>query len=753
MDVSPHRKASSKQPAYFVHRHNGSIWIVCLTLLALLVLFLLNTAVIRNNLYREAEIYMSDLSREIAGSITARLQNKMTYISGMATTLSNMPDRLLTSSLMSRWQQTMTFDRMFVLYEDGRTFPDDFTCDYLLRWRAENPTCFEEPLLTAIPNHKLYFSAPLDDADGRRRVLIGVNGYEGIQAKLDTISFRGSGAALIVDQQGRVISATADNPIPALLQSARENPANAPASMQLVLAHIAQHQSCMLHLRDLGNAPLLVSCSALEGTSWMLLTVLPQNILMSQSLSPVYFYLVLILICAAVFIGLMFYIIRSRDRIFRQMEDIAFTDPLTGGMNNQLFQSRCRERLSQRLPESYAIVFLNVRNFKRINESWGVNDGNRTLRYLYSTLQASLREGELLTRSEVDHFFLMLRGSTQEDFSSRIRDIIDRLNDFGQEAASAPAYRFALAVGVYIIDEDGSDIRLFQDRARHASAFHHEPALCAFYDHQLAARQQRHARLNDMFDDALQHHDFQVYLQPKVPLRPGEPCGAEALVRWIHPIEGMISPGEFIPLFEQNGNICKLDLYVFEEVCKLMNHWRQTHQPLRPISVNLSRAHLKNLQVDFLQPFFDLKAKYAIPDDLLELELTESMMIDSEQVPLVQKIIRRLRAGGFHVSLDDFGYGYSSLALLKYFDVTAIKLDRQFFLQENEKTWIIVAGFIRLSHELGMQVIAEGIEEKAQVEHLREIGCDRIQGFYFSRPLPIPDFEIWLQHHNPENNA
>ena len=225
-------------------------------------------------------------------------------------------------------------------------------------------------------------------------------------------------------------------------------------------------------------------------------------------------------------------------------------------------------------------------------------------------------------------------------------------------------------------------------------------------------------QLDAAFEDAIRNHEFQVYLQPKVRPDRDQPCGSEALVRWKHPKFGMVYPPEFIPLFEKNGKICDLDFYMFEEICALLHSWMAEGRPIFPISVNLSRAHMGQPDLEFLDRFRQTKEAYAIPDDLIELELTESLLLElleRRQLELVSEAVAKIRALGFQCSMDDFGFGYSSLALLKDLDLSAIKLDRQFFLAENEKTWLVVNKFIQLAHDLGISVVAEGIEERRRV--------------------------------------
>ena len=211
-------------------------------------------------------------------------------------------------------------------------------------------------------------------------------------------------------------------------------------------------------------------------------------------------------------------------------------------------------------------------------------------------------------------------------------------------------------------------------------------------------------------------------------------------MRWIHPERGVIYPSDFIQLFEKTDHICELDLYVFEEVCKLIHRWLQEGRELLPISVNLSRVHFRNL--NFLRAFSALKEKYEVPDNIIEFELTESIFFDDQQRELVKSAVQEMHKYGFHCSLDDFGVGYSALALLKDFDVDAIKLDRQFFMDmDGRKARSVIEGFLSLARKLNVKTVAEGIETKDQVDYLKEADCDMVQGYVFYKPMPAREFE------------
>ena len=254
-------------------------------------------------------------------------------------------------------------------------------------------------------------------------------------------------------------------------------------------------------------------------------------------------------------------------------------------------------------------------------------------------------------------------------------------------------------------------------------------------------RLRRERELADLLDGSLANGDFFVLLQPKVRLADGAVAGAEALARWFHPREGTIYPSEFVPVLERSGAVRALDLYVFERVCERLARWlREGREPV-PVSVNLSRRHFEDPR--FVARFADTADRLGVPRGLLEMELTESIFLDDEAIDNVKRTVHDLRAAGFSCSLDDFGSGYSSLGLLKEFDVSALKLDHRFFRDDTPRASDVVEAVVRLAAKLGLDTVAEGIEDEHQLAFLQSVGCGLVQGYVFAEPLPFDEFEHW----------
>lgn len=352
------------------------------------------------------------------------------------------------------------------------------------------------------------------------------------------------------------------------------------------------------------------------------------------------------------------------------------------------------------------------------------------------------KEEEFAARSETDRFFLCVREYKPEEVKRRLREIIEDVNTFRD--TDCPQCQLAFRQGVCFAGEKQMGIAALQDRAMVASQKEVPAGTgdCVFYDESFIEKIKREQELDNLFEESLKNHDFQAYLQPKVALKDGSLQGAEALVRWIHPKKGMIYPSDFIPLFENSGKICRLDLYLFEEVCKMIRRRQEEGKPLFPVSVNLSRQHFYH--PNFLEEFDQVFKKYGIPYGTIEFELTESIFLDDAQILVVKETIEQMHRMGYTCSLDDFGSGFSSLGLLKEFDVDTLKLDRRFFLDiSSQKAKDVIQCLVELAKKLKVKTVAEGIETQEQLTYLRFVQCDAVQGYIFSRPLSVLEFEKW----------
>ncbi|MCI9415274.1 MAG: EAL domain-containing protein [Clostridiales bacterium] len=484
--------------------------------------------------------------------------------------------------------------------------------------------------------------------------------------------------------------------------------------------------------------------------SWYLISLAPSSVITDRTGYILDQTLYLSVGIFVVLSALVAYNLYTQRRNERQLYALAFVDPLTGGANQTRFKREAGRLVRRYGGAKYALVEFDIDKFKYINDMFGYETGDRVLTGLMDILRRSLKPGELCARIINDKFVLLLEENRQEDIERRLRGLADRVASLSADLPRP--YDFVLAFGI-CQPTDGTDIVPLLDRAalaRKSGKGSHRTSV-VFYSDSLHERIIKEKEIENRMETALKNREFVVYYQPKVLLSSGVLSGAEALVRWKHPEKGLIPPGDFIPLFERNGFIVNLDLYVFEEVCRKMRGWLDEGLDPVPVSVNLSRVHLQNPQ--FLERFRDIVEQYALPAGLLELELTESAVFDNVEV--LRRLMHTLREAGFMLSMDDFGTGYSSLNLLKELPVDIVKIDREFFGEcpDNERGKQVVAAVVTLAKQLQIRVVSEGVETAEQADFLRTIGCDMAQGYFFSTPIPEEDYEKRLRSRREERNA
>ncbi|MGN0465038.1 MAG: EAL domain-containing protein [Lachnospiraceae bacterium] len=419
-------------------------------------------------------------------------------------------------------------------------------------------------------------------------------------------------------------------------------------------------------------------------------------------------------------------------------------DQLTGLYSKEFFYQKVRERLDQNPEKEYTIVCTNIENFKLYNDIFGVKEGNRLLQEKAVDLQTMVGESGICGRYSADRYMYL---------QEREQELKERENFFNKDYFDTPKGMGNVSVkwGIYEIVDRSIPIEQMCDRALLAadSIKGQYNQHFAVYDDALRGKLLREKAITDAMETALAEGQFIVYLQPKYSLNENSLAGAEALVRWIHPEWGFMSPGEFIPLFEKNGFIPKLDQYVWEQACAYLRDWKEKGYPSLPISVNVSRADI--YQSDLVNTLLGITKKYGVDPTYLHLEITESAY--AENPNQIISTVEQLRDMGFIIEMDDFGSGYSSLNMLNQMELDILKLDMKFIQNETEKSTnqSILRFIISLAHWMNLSVVAEGVETREQVERLRENGCDYVQGYFFAKPMPVAEFEKLLRNQSPQH--
>lgn len=431
--------------------------------------------------------------------------------------------------------------------------------------------------------------------------------------------------------------------------------------------------------------------------------------------------------------------VNAEMKIKVEMEYRADYDSMTGLYNSETFYKKAEEAINANNEDKYVIMSIDVDRFRLINDRYGIDAGNKTLETVGKTIREVSPKDSIAKRYQSDIFSVLLKYKTDQD-------LVQYMNKLSQAIRETRILPMSITVsyGIYKITDKSIPVRLMCDRARAVKKQVKGNALTnyAVYDDVIRLKLREQAEIEEEMQMALAHNEFVMFLQPQIDLMTKKISGAEALVRWKHPIKGIMVPAQFLDLFESNGFITKMDMYIWEEACKYIRDLQKRDIYL-PISVNISRVHIGNTNLSDI--LLDLVRKYEIAPKYLELEITENLFM--EDVDELFDEMAALKKCGFNIMMDDFGSGYSSLNMLRNAPVDTLKIDR-FFLDEimsTERGKIIVESSVRMAKQLGLAVIAEGVETKEQLEFLESIECDKVQGYYYSRPIPVNEFEEFIE--------
>lgn len=419
---------------------------------------------------------------------------------------------------------------------------------------------------------------------------------------------------------------------------------------------------------------------------------------------------------------------RNQEKI----RHLAYHDELTGLFNRKYMLEYVGGLTSDISASPFHLFFIDFDRFKKINDLFGFDFGNKVIRRAAAKLENVLPEGTLLARSTADEFIALLPSGFDPVYAAQqVSDEFSLPFRVGQQTVALTA-----SMGIARFPEDGADeetlfkhadLARFDAQNRGGSRF-------AFFDRNRAIENHERLILERDLQAAIEHGELVLFYQPKVDMRTEELVGMEALVRWNHPRLGMVPPLKFISIAEETGLIVPLERWVLRTACLQVQQWAREGRPSVPVAVNLSQIHL--MQTDIVESVLATLEDLKFDNSLLELEVTESAMMHNEAQ--VIEVLGRFKQAGISVSLDDFGTGYSSLSYLHLLPIDCLKIDRSFIkgITTNENSRAIVEMILTMSRQLGLHIIAEGIEHKEQVELLRDLQCFTAQGFYYSKPVP-----------------
>ncbi|WP_423186052.1 sensor domain-containing phosphodiesterase [Alishewanella sp. d11] len=443
-----------------------------------------------------------------------------------------------------------------------------------------------------------------------------------------------------------------------------------------------------------------------------------------------------------------------RQQIERQTEQLTFFDPLTGLANRQLMLKRIAQAQlhSSRCQQYAALLFVDIDDFKTLNDSLGYNMGDKVLTLVAGELSAAIPYGDTVGRLNADEFLILIEmlDSDEAKAVKAVTNLVERLQLRVADNVALKQVRpkNTLSIGATLFQGDSTDVDVLITQADMAmyQVKQNTGNGLVFFDAQLQQQAKRRILLALELRDAIAEQQFELFYQPQL-VHPGIVVGAESLVRWRHPTRGLLGPSDFLDFAEESGLILAIGEIVLRLACQQLAVWQSNVATARlELSVNISAQQFR--QRDFVAMIQHILAETAADATTLKLELTESMLVD-DFANVVDKM-RQLQQLGIRFSLDDFGTGYSSLVYLKRLPLYQLKIDRGFVedLLSDENEQAIVRTIILLGQTLGLEVLAEGVESAGQLNALLKLGCYHYQGYFFAKPLPVKDFEQFLQQHN-----
>ena len=450
------------------------------------------------------------------------------------------------------------------------------------------------------------------------------------------------------------------------------------------------------------------------------------------------------------FLCVVLVMIVARKRI-RRSEQKAMTDTVTGLLNSTGFARKSQRYLNTSDPQ-YAVVAMQLRNYRQVTETFGREKCDQVLKHLSKTLKSALGNMEPVARYNGNTFCFLMKNRQESAILDRLTRIYESTNRYNQSALIP--YELDVQFGVYF-PTDGAEALIDIKEKIEDIMKGSDQRYCFFRSKNTEATSRKWELIQQM-DRSLRNGDFLVFLQPKVRLSDNKIVGAEALIRWRHPQRGMLTPDMFIPILEEYHLLPQYDLYLFEQTCRQLDRWNKAGMAACPVSVNLS--HETARQKNFMQPYVRLVQKYNIAPENIEFELNRKLQrLDMQEL---STIVNEIHANNFRCALDRFGGDVISLRLLRELEVDTIKLDHRLLSSENNnrRSRFILEGIIKIASQMQTHTVAEGIDNASQVQYLKQVGCDLVQGYYYFQPLSVDAFSYTayengeLRYVEEENN-
>ncbi len=703
---------------------------------------------------QETRDYIQEIAQRSKLTIDKQIQGDFQTLTGIAEMIGGMenPDFEALLPTLETINLNNKFIRMGFTDKNGMTMGVDLDGTYYydvdLSQKGFAQRAFQgENVLTKTQKAEIgdfwvnFYAVPIWQDGEVIKVLCAVNPATEFSEVVDASIFGGKGFTSIIDKEGNFVIRSNHPSVDKNLFNIFDYYRISEEDMAFLKENLRQGNNGFVKYYY-GGENRWVAYAPLEFNDWFVFSVVPEGQVNQNFSMMLWAMTAIVAVAAAIFLFLILLIRRVNNQGIGALKKIAYSDSLTGYRNYAKFLMDAQEMLKHRGDKVYSFWYCDLKGFKYINDLFSYDVGDRVLKYWADMVERHMREGEAFGRVSGDNFVGLCVYESREETQERFDLMAEALASYPETAERG--YKIEICAGIYVLDENDGEISVndMLDRANVAqkSVKNMNGSRCGFYSSEMRDRIISEAELETKMEAALHNGEFRLYLQAKIDIQHDDMLeGAEALVRWIDPERGMISPAEFIPLFERDGFIIRLDRYMFETVCKEFRKHLDEGTPAILISVNVSRLCM--MQPDFVDTYVEIKNRYGVPDNCIELEFTESIAFYNHD--MFRDVVSKFQQNGFLCSLDDFGAGHSSLNILKNLPVDVLKLDMLFFREdEGEKRGReLIRGIVNMAKALHMKTVAEGVESMEQVEFLREIGCDVVQGYVYARPMPVCEFD------------
>ncbi len=705
---------------------------------------------ISNELERQLETNLIDVANQNALAISNQLNDNYMLLDSLFAEIKEIPgDMSENVMLLKGFVKANNLKRVGFCDTDGTTYTTDNVVANLsyreffqrgMQGKSTITGVLTDALRPDADEKVIIFSSPM--YDDTTNELLGVFGLiydaEVINASLQVECFEGQGCSFATNEAGDISIAMSYDSIQLSQNLYTDILSRNPGNTEVINTIRRNISSNTPNLGKLFidsveyyyyRTPILIADGEIV---WNVFTLVPTGYLL-QRLKPVRntMYLMIFLSIFLVVAAMIAYlIIFSSQR--RLVQRLAYRDSVTGGANYAYFK---RQLLTKSRNRCGYIVSMDIQHFSNITITAGSAAADDMIKKTWELIKQSIKDNEYAARVRDDYFVMLLNMSSDADVSRRLEQLSDEVHDLAI-AYDAPGVRACFGIypmeDITALDDSYNKAKIGREFAkeRHDKCY-------AFYselDHEELLKNQQ---LEERFDFAISNHNFEIWYQPKYSASTKEIVGSEALVRWRETDGKLIPPGRFIPLFERDGYISRLDEYVFREVCHNQKYWLDKGFKVCPVSVNISRATIYGANV--VDKYLGILDSFELPHEYIQLEVLESAISGNADIA---KILERFRLSGVHILMDDFGTGYSSLATLNMHCFDTLKLDKSLIDCIGGKDGETLLHYvIKMGRHLGLHITAEGVEYESQLSYLQEQNCDDIQGYLFSKPLHVMDYE------------